>query len=206
MFGSIGNICVFNAVKRKTKNPSHCRNSSKTHYTVGTVPKPITLSEQFKNQSHCRNSSKTHHTVRKVQKPITLSEQFKNPSHCRNSSKIWLKNRRKGQNRYPLTHKYITAHYPGLERHPNKKWRDSICFRSRSTLIGDRICLCKKQRRLRLGVLLLVVHTLKYITKICLKGMKWKTKIPYCRNTCLTTLVSCRNTCLTTFVSVSMRW
>jgi hypothetical protein len=56
----------------------------------------------------------------------------------------------------------------------------SICFRSRSTLIGDRICLCKKQRRLRLGVLLLVVHTLKYITKICLKGMKWKTKIRQC--------------------------
>ena len=49
VFGSIGNICVFSAVKRKTKNPSYCRNSSKTHHTVGTVQKPITLSEQFKN-------------------------------------------------------------------------------------------------------------------------------------------------------------
>jgi hypothetical protein len=87
VFGSIGNICVFSAVKRKTKNPSYSRNSSKTHHTVGTVQKPITLSEQFQNPSHCRNSSKTHHTVGTVQKPITLSEQFKNPSHCQKSSK-----------------------------------------------------------------------------------------------------------------------
>ena len=38
------------------------------------------------------------------------------------------------------------------------------------------------------------------------KRNEMKNKIPYCRNTCLTTLVGCRNTCLTTFVSVSMRW
>jgi len=35
---------------------------------------------------------------------------------CRNNYKIKYQNRGKGQNRYPLTNKYMTAHFPGLEQ------------------------------------------------------------------------------------------
>jgi thioester reductase-like protein len=57
------------------------------YHTVRTVPKNITLSEQFQKISHCQNSSKKYHTVRTVPKNITLSEQFQKISHCQNSSK-----------------------------------------------------------------------------------------------------------------------
>jgi thioester reductase-like protein len=49
---------------------------NKKYHTVRTVPKNITLSEQFQKISHCQNSSKKYHTVRTVPKNITLSEQF----------------------------------------------------------------------------------------------------------------------------------
>ena len=41
---------------------------NKKYHTVRTVPKNITLSEQFQKISHCQNSSKKYHTVRTVPK------------------------------------------------------------------------------------------------------------------------------------------
>ena len=61
VFGSIGKICVFSAVKRKTKNhhtvgtvPKYYR-KTKNHHTVGTVPKYY-------------RKTKNHHTVGTVPK------------------------------------------------------------------------------------------------------------------------------------------
>jgi hypothetical protein len=54
----------------------HRSDGENQYFTVRTVQKYTTLSEQFKNISHCQNNSKIYHTVRTVLKYTKLSEQF----------------------------------------------------------------------------------------------------------------------------------